>query len=1261
MTGIAALLASSVPANAVNGNLPGGTSIAVDITGPADNAVVPPGPVTVTGTASIGTGVAVKDTALTYVLDVSGSTASTCSSTNVLGCEVIAGKNLNTNAAAPNTVVGHVGAVVFGSDAAPADVVPAAGDQLLTGPATDANTNGTRDIDEVLNSAAIGGIGQFTAKNVGGGTNYIAGIGSATTVTNAQAEARKIVVFMSDGLATGDVRPAAGAVPADVTYYTFAVGAGASCAGTSYNASLQAIADLTHGTCTAVPDPANLPNVVPGLISAKLTGLTLKVDGGGLIPVTNVTPGLPQTGPASVSFTVATPALGAGTHELCVTAAGTDGGGAGAVTDCTHVVINGPPVVSAGGPYSGNEGSAVPITGTATDPDNPGVGTTWTIAPSSGVDPGTACAFGNANTLSTTVTCNDDGVFTLTLTADDGVNPPVVKTTTVTVANVAPAVTITAPADGALVSPGTPVAVTAPFTDPGSHDTHTCTVDFGDGGPPVPGTITGTTCQASHSYSASGSHTITARVADDDGAAGTAVTHVVTNAAPVVAAGGPYSGQEGTAVEIAGTVTDPDGPDLTTHWTIAPASGVDPGAACAFGNPDALSTTVTCDDDGVWTLTLTASDGVAAPVVKTTTLTLSNVAPHVTISAPADNTVFAHNAPVGVTAPFTDVSAHDTHTCTVDYADGSPIATGTVAQGPGSGTCTASHGYPVSGTYNVLVKVTDDDGGSATAVAKIIVNDPPVVVPGGPYAGNEGAAVSLGGTVVDPDGPPSTVHWSVAPASGVDSGTACVFGNADALATSVTCDDDGVFTLTLSANDGLHPAVVQTTTLTLANVAPVVGITAPTADKVFGPGAPVAVTAPFTDAGKHDTHTCTVDYADGGPLVTGTVAQGACTASHAYAASGTYTITVKVTDDDGGAGTATVRIVVNAPPVVTTGGPYTGNEGGAVPLTGGVTDPDGPVLTTHWSIAPASGVDSGTTCAFGNAAAPATTVTCDDDGVFTLTLSANDSLHPDVVKTTTLTLANVAPVVTITAPVNGANVTRGTPVTFTAPFTDAGKHDTHTCTIDFGDGSPVATGTVAQGAGSGTCSASHAYTGIGAHTVTVKVTDDDGGIGTATVKVVLFVNAEAWAISASGLVTVAKTPLAGCPPSSDKTTASVNVLGLASVNALHAQCTLDVATGRTNASATVSGASLLGGLISVTDIETSCVANEQGLSGSSRVGKINGQVIGTAPVTIGIPGVATVYANQTVAGPNGQLAQYSVRVVTLLGQEIILSGCRMGF
>jgi hypothetical protein len=380
--------------------------------------------------------------------------------------------------------------------------------------------------------------------------------------------------------------------------------------------------------------------------------------------------------------------------------------------------------------------------------------------------------------------------------------------------------------------------------------------------------------------------------------------------------------------------------------------------------------------------------------------------------------------------------------------------------------------------------------------------------------------------------------------------------------------------------------------------------------------------------------------------------------------SGTHLLCVTANGTDGGgAGSVTdcKHVIVNDPPVVTIGGPYAGQEGSPVALAGQVSDPDGPSLATQWSAAPLSGVDPGTTCTFGNAAALNTTVTCNDDGVWTLTLKANDSLHPDVVKTTTLTLSNVAPQVSISSPANGTLVVRNTPIGITAPFTDVATHDTHTCTVDFADGTPVVNGTVAQGAGSGTCTASHAFTGVGSHNVLVTITDDDGGKATAVVTIVSYVRAEAWSLSASGLINVAKTPHAQCPPNSNITTASLNVLGLASVQALHAECTLNASTGRTDASANVSSASLLGGVIKLSDLETHCVANEQGLSGSSRVGTLNGQPIGTQSATIGIPGVATVYVNQTVNGPNGQLAQYAVHVVTLLGQEIVVSGCRMGF
>lgn len=378
-------------------------------------------------------------------------------------------------------------------------------------------------------------------------------------------------------------------------------------------------------------------------------------------------------------------------------------------------------------------------------------------------------------------------------------------------------------------------------------------------------------------------------------------------------------------------------------------------------------------------------------------------------------------------------------------------------------------------------------------------------------------------------------------------------------------------------------------------------------------------------------------------------------------AAGTHQLCVTARGTDGGgAGSVTecTTVKVNAPPVVKPGGPYAGQEGTDVAIAGQVTDPDGPSLTTAWTATPKSGVDAGATCSFGNAAAQATTVKCTDDGVWTLTLTANDGVNPAVKATADLTLTNVAPKVTLAA--DKTLVTRGTTVNFTAPFTDIATNDKHTCTLDFDDGTPVVNGALAQGAGSGTCTSSHAFTQLGVHNVLVTVTDDDGGAATAVVKVVVYLRGEAWALNATGLINVVKTPHAQCPPNEDKTVAKIDVLGLASVNALHADCTLDPDTGRTVASARVEGATLLGGAIKLNAVEASCVSDASGIVGSSKVGTLNGQPIGTGPATIGIPGVATVHLNETATGPNGQLIQNAVRVRTLLGQEIILSACRLG-
>lgn len=564
LTTVVVVAATGVPAGAhlVADSLPAGTSISVSIDEPRDAAILPQGPVTVTGTAAVGEGE--PNTALVYVLDVSLSTdtVSNCpqSGDNILDCEIAASIALNGLAI---ETTGAVGAAVFASDAAQADVQPSppAAEERITGPGTDENGNSTPDIEEVLASASFNGVGQFTNKPVGNGTtNFAAAVNAARAVALDPANTmdRTIVAFMSDGLsnAGGDVSGPLATVPANVDFYTFAIGAGSNCASDPAGlGSLQEIANATGGECRNVPNVGNLPDDLLEAFASELSTLTLDDGIGAPTAITNVTPPLPQEGPASVTYTATTDPLPPGVHELCVTAAGSDAGGNGDVTDCHTVTINAPPQVDAGGPYGGQEGSPVAIAGSVVDPDSPGVTAEWSYDLID-ADPGTECEFADGTDPTTTVTCTDDGDVELTLTADDGINPPVADTAILRLSNVAPAVDITTPAGGAMFVRGTPVAFQASFTDPGDNDTHTCTVNFDDGTPVANGTVAQSpgsgTCSINHSFTAVGPHDVLVTVTDDNGGFATDVVRVVI-----------FRPGEAFAIQATGLVTIPKTPHAT--------------------------------------------------------------------------------------------------------------------------------------------------------------------------------------------------------------------------------------------------------------------------------------------------------------------------------------------------------------------------------------------------------------------------------------------------------------------------------------------------------------------------------------------------------------------------------------------------------------------------------------------------------------------------------------------------------------------------
>ena len=187
---------------------------------------------------------------------------------------------------------------------------------------------------------------------------------------------------------------------------------------------------------------------------------------------------------------------------------------------------------------------------------------------------------------------------------------------------------------------------------------------------------------------------------------------------PVVSAASAAHGVEGSPISLMGSVTDPAGASDTLLWTYAVTSGVDAGASCSFGTPSAAVTTITCTDDGVFTATLTASDGTNPPVTRDVVVTVDNAKPALTITSPAEGTLYAAPVTVLLTSTYTDPGANDTHVCSINWDDGT---TSTFA---GAHTCNSTHAFSAAGVYTVTVTVTDDDGASDTKMVMVIVYDP---------------------------------------------------------------------------------------------------------------------------------------------------------------------------------------------------------------------------------------------------------------------------------------------------------------------------------------------------------------------------------------------------------------------------------------------------------------------------------------------------------------------------------------------------------
>jgi hypothetical protein len=155
----------------------------------------------------------------------------------------------------------------------------------------------------------------------------------------------------------------------------------------------------------------------------------------------------------------------------------------------------------------------------------------------------------------------DDCLCNLTVSVHDDDGGIGNGTVTVTVSNVAPVVS--GGGSTADTLEGSPMSFNnVTFTDVGILDTHTATIDYGDGTTTIPVAVTSPFAISNHTYSSSGTFTVNATVTDDDGGVGFVSFDVtVLNSPPTVTLDQPIPGTEepilyGETIIISGTIED---------------------------------------------------------------------------------------------------------------------------------------------------------------------------------------------------------------------------------------------------------------------------------------------------------------------------------------------------------------------------------------------------------------------------------------------------------------------------------------------------------------------------------------------------------------------------------------------------------------------------------------------------------------------------------------------------------------------------------
>src|SRR4051812_25246875 len=718
----------------------------------------------------------------------------------------------------------------------------------------------------------------------------------------------------------------------------------------------------------------------------------------------------------------------------------TDNRGATTIASRAVNVTNRPPVASfTSAPSSPSSGDSVTFTSTSSDVDGTIASQAWDLDNDGAYDDGTAATASRI--------FSKPGTYTVGLKVTDDNGDTAATTHQVTVANRAPVAAFSS--SPASPSSGDTITFTSGSSDPdGSIASQAWDLDndgvYDDG----------TAATATKAFAKPGTYTVGLKVTDDSGAS-TTVSHAVTvaNRPPVAAFGSaPASPKTGDTVTFTSGSSDPDGTIASQPWALLNDGAYDDGTAATasrvFSKP------------GTYTVGLKVTDDSGASTTVSNTVTIAN------------------RPPVGA---FTSAPAAPKSGDTVTFTSGSSDPDGSIASqawdldndgqfGYGTG-ATTSRSFSKAGTYTVGLKVTDDSGASTTVShAVTVANRPPVsAFDTSPASPRTADTVTFTSASTDPDGTIASQAWDLDNDGQFDDGTAATASRSFSKA--------GTYTVGLKATDDNGDSTTFTKQIAIGNRAPTAAFSA--APNPLPTGSTVTFTSSSSDPdGSIASQAWDLD--NDGAYDDATAA----TASRSFAKAGTYTVGLKVTDDNGDSATLqhTVTVTNRAPSAAFEISPNPTSPQQTVTFTSTSSDVDGTIASVAWDLDNDGQFDdgSGTTASrsFGSPGGLTVVLKVTDDNGGTNTVS-----H-------TVTINNRAP--TAAFGVDPVSPSTGDPVTFKSASSDPDGQAVSEAWDLTGDGK------FDDGSGA---TATRTFTKAGTYTVRRGATDTGGMSWVATPRV----------------------------------------------------------------------------------------------------------------------------------------------------------------